>query len=159
MITAGKIVGVHSLGWLRAWADLLDSRFRIPGTSIRFGLDPILSLLPGIGDLASPVFAVTLLAHGIYLGVPRVILGRMVVNALADALIGAVPVVGTIADIFWRANRDNLALLEQYARPGARPSRGDYTFVIVVAACVGLLALVPVLIALWFTVLLWQWLA
>jgi Domain of unknown function (DUF4112) len=149
---------VRSLTWLRTWADLLDSRFRIPGTSIRFGLDPILSLIPGVGDLASPVFAVTLLAHGIYLGVPRIILVRMVVNALADALIGAVPVVGTIADIFWRANRDNLALLEHYARPDAKPSRADYTFVIIVAALVGLAALVPVLLALWLTLMLWQWL-
>ena len=70
------------LPWLRAWAELLDSRFRIPGTNIRFGIDPILSLVPGIGELASPVFTALLIAQGIAQGVPKVVLARMVGNAL-----------------------------------------------------------------------------
>ena len=65
-----------------AWANLLDSRFRVPGTQIRFGLDPILSLVPGMGELVSPMFAVALLAQGLYQGVPRVILVRMVAQRL-----------------------------------------------------------------------------
>jgi hypothetical protein len=148
---------VQSLAWLRIWANLLDSRFTIPGTTIRFGLDPILSLVPGLGELVSPAFAVALLAQGIYQGVPKVVLVRMVANALVDALIGAVPIVGTIADIFWRANRDNLTLLELHARPGVRPTRADYTFVFIVAALVGLLVLIPVALAFWMATLFWQW--
>jgi hypothetical protein len=142
--------------WFRRVADLLDSRFRIPGTTIRFGLDPILSLLPGVGDLASPAFAVALLAQGIYQGVPRVILLRMLINALLDAVIGAVPLVGTVGDLFFRANLRNLELLERHAQPGVAPTRADRTFVLVAAAVFGLILLVPVLVAVWLTFLLWD---
>jgi hypothetical protein len=139
---------------LRAWADLLDSRFRIPGTRIRFGIDPILSLVPGLGDLASPVFAVALVAQAVYQGVPKIVMVRMVLNALLDALIGAVPIAGTIGDIFWRANVRNLALLERHARPGIRPRRSDYVFVALMALVFGLIVLIPVLIAFWLSLAL-----
>ena len=148
---------------LRRWADLLDSRFRIPGTNIRFGLDPILSLIPGIGELASPVFALVLITHALELHVPRVVVARMAINALVDAAIGAVPVAGTVGDVFWRANTANLALLERYARPGERPSRGDYAFVFTVAGVFGLLLLIPVLLGFWLGAVvigaIWQWVA
>jgi hypothetical protein len=139
------------LSWLRTWAELLDSRFRIPGTDVRFGIDPILSLVPGLGDLASPIFAVLLIVQGVRQRVPRVVLARMAGNALIDALIGAIPVAGTIGDIFWRANTMNLALLERHARPGAPPSRGDYLFVFGIAAAFGLLLAIPFLLAIWLT--------
>jgi hypothetical protein len=146
------------LPWLRAWAELLDSRFRIPGTNIRFGIDPILSLVPGIGELASPVFTALLIAQGIAQGVPKVVLARMVGNALLDALIGAVPAIGTVLDIFWRANTDNLALLEQHSHGGRQPTRGDYIFAAVLAGVLGLLVGIPVLLGIWATWQIWQWL-
>ncbi len=146
---------MFSLLWLRRLATLLDARFRVPGTNIRFGLDPILSLVPGIGDLASPAFAVALLVQAVYQGVPRVIVVRMLLNALIDALIGAIPVVGVVGDIFYRANLRNLALLERYATPGVVPTRGDRVFVLVAAGIFGLVLLVPVAIALWLTWLVW----
>ena len=108
------------LAWLRWWAELLDSRFVVPGTSIRFGIDPLLALIPGLGDLASPFFTVALLVQGLYQRVPVVVLVRMIVNALFDALVGAIPLGGPVADVFWRANLRNLALLERHARPGGR---------------------------------------
>jgi hypothetical protein len=144
------------LPWLRAWADLLDTRFRIPGTRIRFGIDPLLSLIPGIGDLASPVFAVALIVQGVQQGVPKVIMLRMVLNALIDAFIGAVPVAGTVGDIFFRANVRNLALLERHARPGVAPRRSDYAFVGLVAAIFGIVTLVPVALAIWLMSLAWS---
>lgn len=147
---------MKSLAWLRQVADLLDARFRIPGTTIRFGIDPILSLIPGVGDLASPAFTIALLAQAVYQGVPRVIMLRMLINGLLDALIGAVPVAGAVGDLFYRANLRNLALLERHARPGVAPTRGDRTFVLVAAGVFGLVILVPVVIALWLTVLLWN---
>jgi hypothetical protein len=137
--------------WLRWWADLLDSRFAVPGTSIRFGLDPILALVPGVGDLASPVYTLVLLVEGLRLRVPPLILTRMVLNALFDALIGAVPLGGAVADIFWRANNRNLALLEQHARPGQPLTTADYLFVFAIAAVFGVLAIVPVVLGLWLT--------
>ena len=148
---------------LHWWADLLDSRFRVPGTNVRFGIDPVLSLIPGIGDLASPAFALVVIAHALQLRVPHVVVARMAFNALADALIGAVPVVGTVGDVFWRANIANLALLERHARPGLLPSRSDYAFVFCVAGLFGLLLLIPVLLGLWLSTVvitaLWHWFA
>ena len=141
---------------LRSWAELLDSRFRIPGTNIRFGIDPILSLIPGLGDLASPVFAVALLLQGVRQRVPRVVLLRMLGNALVDALIGAVPIAGTVGDIFWRANLRNLAMLERHARPGVRPTRGDYAFVWVMAAIFGMLVAIPFFLAIYLFTELWR---
>ena len=137
------------ISWLRWWADLLDSRFRVPGTNIRFGIDPILSLIPGIGDLASPVFAVALLLQGVRQRVPRVVLLRMLGNALVDALIGAVPIAGTVGDIFWRANLRNLALLDRHAMRGVAPSRADYVFVWTAAAVFGMLIAIPFFLAIY----------
>jgi len=142
---------------LRWWAGLLDERFRIPGTSIRFGIDPILSLIPGFGDLASPIYTMVLLAYAIGVRVPRVVLVRMVFNALIDAAIGAIPLAGNIGDIFWRANTTNLQLLERHARPGVPPKPGDYAFVWIITAVLGLLLLVPIAFGIWIAVVLWQW--
>jgi hypothetical protein len=144
---------------LRNWADLLDSRFVIPGTKIRFGLDPILSLVPGLGDLASPVFAMLLVGQGVQQRVPRIVLVRMMLNALIDALIGAIPVIGNIGDVFFRANLMNLALLERHARPGLPPSRGDYAFVMVVALIFGVIIAIPVIVAVWLTLLIFRFFA
>lgn len=106
--------------------------------------------------MASPVFAMLLIAMGVQKGVPKVVLVRMVINALLDALIGAIPVAGTIGDIFWRANTANLALLERHAVPGRRPTRADYAFVWGAAAILGLLVAVPVFAGVWLTIALWQ---
>ena len=138
-----------TLEWLRAWAVLLDAKFQVPGTQIRFGIDPLLSLVPGIGDLASPLFATLLIVQGLHQRVPKIILLRMLGNALVDAVIGIVPVAGTVADIFWRANVRNLALLERYARPGRKPSRSDYAFVFGIVAAFGMVIIVPVVLAIW----------
>jgi hypothetical protein len=143
---------------LRRLAALLDNRFVIPGTDIRFGLDPVLSLVPGVGDLVSPAFAVLLLVQGVQQRIPKVVMVRMLVNALADALIGAVPVAGNIGDIFWRANTRNLALLERHARPGAAPSTGDYVVVGLLAAAFGAVIFIPVFIGIWLAAALWLWL-
>lgn len=142
--------------WLRWVANLLDSRFRVPGTGIRFGLDPLLSLIPGLGELASPAFAVVLLTQALYLRVPKVVMVRMLLNALADAAIGAIPLAGTVGDIFWRANTANLALLERHAGPPRPPTKGDYAFVFAVTALFGLLVAVPIFVAIWLFAYLWS---
>jgi hypothetical protein len=137
------------LDLLRRWAVLLDSVFRVPGTRIRFGLDAIIGLVPGLGDFSAPVFAVALIATGFRMRIPAVVQARMVLNAALDMLIGLVPVLGDLADIAWKANLKNLALLERHARPGVLPTRSDYVFVYV---CIGILvfvAIVPVALAVW----------
>ena len=138
--------------YLRWWANLLDSRFTIPGTRIRFGIDPLLSLVPGIGDVATPAFTVLLLVQGVRQGVPKVVLMRMLGNALIDALVGVVPIAGDVGDLFWRANQKNMGLLERHRHPAVRPTRGDYVFVWVAAVILGLMVAVPVAIGIWLGV-------
>ena len=152
---SGRAAG--NLESLRRLAELLDTRFVIPGTKIRFGLDPILSLVPGLGDLVSPAFAVLLLVEGLQQRVPKVVIARMLVNAFTDALIGAIPVAGNIGDIFWRANARNLELLERHARPGAAPSRSDYVVASLLAAVFGIVVFIPVMLAIWLAASLWWW--
>jgi Domain of unknown function (DUF4112) len=137
------------LDLLRRWAVLLDSRFRVPGTSIRFGLDALMGLVPGIGDLSAPVFTAFILATGFRMRVPAVVQARMVLNAALDMLMGLVPLLGDIADVAWKANLRNMALLERYARPGVQPGRGDYVFVFVCIGLVILIALVPIVLLIW----------
>lgn len=134
---------------LRRWAVLLDSVFRVPGTRIRFGLDAIIGLVPGIGDLSAPVFAAVILATGFRMRLPAVVQARMVLNAALDMLIGLVPILGDVADIAWKANLRNLALLERHAVPGMSPTRSDYIFVYICIGLVVLIALVPIGLLLW----------
>lgn len=134
---------------LRRLARLFDSAFRIPGTGIRFGLDPIVGLVPGIGDLASPILTLLILWHAAALRVPRIVLVRMVLNAAIDAAVGAIPIAGDIFDVAWKANDWNLALLERHAMPGTRPSAGDWAFVAICLGLVVIAALIPLLVLIW----------
>lgn len=138
-----------NLALLRRWAVLLDSAFRVPGTNVRFGLDALVGLVPGIGDLASPAYTGLLLITGFRMRIPIVVQARMVLNAALDMLVGAVPILGDLADIGLKANLRNLELLERHARPGVAPRRGDYAFVFVCLALVALIALAPVVAVLW----------
>ena len=122
---------------LRRWSRLMDSAYRVPGTQIRFGWDPIIGLLPGVGDAATASFAVAVLYHAYRLGVPRVVLARMMLNTLIDLAAGLVPFAGDIADIAWKSNALNLALLERHERPGTEPSSGDWAVVLLAVVVIG----------------------
>ena len=103
------------LAQARALAKLLDRSVRIPGTRITFGLDAILGLIPGGGDVAGAVFSAWLIMLGTRMGVPQHVLARMVANVAIDTLGGSVPVIGDLFDVAWKSNSRNLALLEQFA--------------------------------------------
>jgi hypothetical protein len=134
---------------LRRWSRLMDSAYRVPGTTVRFGWDPIVGLVPGVGDVATASFAATILYHAYLVGVPRVVLARMALNTLVDLAVGVVPVAGDIADVAWKSNTLNLALLERHQRPGVKPSRGDWAVVLIAIAVIGgALALVLMSVAL-----------
>lgn len=139
----------RTLAALRKWSVLLDSAFRVPGTKVTFGLDPILGLIPGVGDFTTPLFAALLLLHSVRLRIPKVIQLKMVMNAAIDLAIGVIPLLGDLFDFAWKGNVRNLALLERYARPGARAQPSDWAFVIVVLALLAVVALVPVLLVAW----------
>ena len=135
-----------NLDRLRRLAHLFDSAFEIPGTRVRFGLDPLIGLLPGIGDLASPVLTLLILWHGVAARVPRIVLARMVLNAAIDAGVGAIPIVGDLFDVAWKSNDWNLALLERHAMPGTKASAGDWLFVALCTVLIALCALVPLFV-------------
>jgi hypothetical protein len=134
------------LDLLRRWARIFDSAFRIPGTNIRFGIDPILGLVPGVGDLATPMLSLVMLWHGARLRVPKIVLARMVFNALIDAVMGVIPVAGDVFDFGWKATQWNLALIERHAVEGARPTSGDYLFVTLCSVVLIVAALIPILL-------------
>ena len=134
---------------LRKWSVLLDSAFRVPGTRFTFGLDPLLGLIPGLGDLTTPLFAALLLVHAVRLRIPRVVQLRMLINAVIDFSVGAIPVVGDLFDFGWKANIRNLDLLERHARPGTQASAEDWIFVLLVIVVLFAFAAFPILVAAW----------
>jgi len=137
----------RTLAALRKWSVLLDSAFRVPGTKMTFGLDPILGLIPGLGDLTTPLFAGLVLLHAVRLKIPRVVQLRMVMNAAIDVAIGIIPVVGDFFDFGWKANVKNLALLERYAHPGSRATASDWWFVSLVIGLLAAAVLIPLIFA------------
>jgi hypothetical protein len=97
----------------RTIARLLDSAVSVPGTGIRFGLDPLLGLIPGLGDLAGMMLSGYLVVLGGRLGVPRTVLMRMLANVAIDTVGGSVPVLGDLFDVGWKSNMRNVGLLER----------------------------------------------
>lgn len=104
----------RELARLQSLADWLDTRFRIPGTSIRFGLDGLIGLIPGLGDLAMLAPAFYLIARAAGLGAPLHVLARMLINTTLDLVIGAIPVIGDIFDVAFKANQKNTVLLARF---------------------------------------------
>lgn len=100
-------------------ATAFDTALLIPGTNIRFGIEALLRLVPGIGDAAASALSFYLLYEASRLGVPRLLMARMLANVLIEGAVGAVPIAGDAFDVYFRANRRNIALLRQhFARSG-----------------------------------------
>ena len=137
------------LAALRRVAELMDSAFVLPGTSYRIGLDPIIGLVPWVGDLVSPLFTIALLWQARDIRVPKIVLLRMIFNAAIDAVIGAIPLAGDLFDFAWKANQKNIALLERHAYEEHRAGFGDWIFVLAMIALVILLAAIPFVVAGW----------
>jgi hypothetical protein len=104
---------------LDALADLLDTAFLIPGTNIRFGLDALIGLMPGIGDAISSALSLWIVHEAYQLGARPHVIARMLGNVALDGVVGAVPLLGDAFDVAWRANRRNLRILREHlARRG-----------------------------------------
>ncbi|HET9596105.1 MAG TPA: DUF4112 domain-containing protein [Anaeromyxobacteraceae bacterium] len=123
---------------MRALARLLDAAFRIPGTSIRIGLDPILGLLPGIGDALGGLASLYAIWVAWQLGAPGPVLARMVLNVAIDSALGAVPVLGDAFDAGFRANLRNVRVLEGWLQ---RPGEARRSSALAVAAALAAAAL------------------
>ena len=126
-------------------AQWMDSAIKIPGVGVRFGLDAILGLIPGIGDAAAAAVSLYIIRRAHQLGVGRATLLRMSLNVAGDMMLGAIPVAGDVIDVFWKANQRTVALLRRHAvatPPEARKMRlTDRHFVGVVILLVGALAI------------------
>jgi hypothetical protein len=100
-------------------ARLFDTAFMVPGTNIRFGVEAVMRLVPGIGDAAASALSCYLLYEAHNLGVPKPLFARLVANVAIEGLVGAVPVLGDLFDVGFRANRRNVKILQDYfAREG-----------------------------------------
>lgn len=135
------------------FAHWLDDGIRIPGTNLRFGLDPILGLIPGAGDAVGAVLAGWILVEAVRLGASRATLLRIAGNVAVDAAVGAVPVLGDIFDFAWKANLRSVALLERHLAAPARAERADRSFVVLVIG--GVLVVVVGLLVLGIGLTLW----
>jgi hypothetical protein len=113
---------------LRSFARVLDSAVEIPGTNVRVGLDPLVGLLPVVGDVPTSLLGAYVIVQGARLGVPRETLARMGANLIVDAVVGSLPLVGDVGDVVWRAHDRNVALLEARLED---PSGADGDFLVV----------------------------
>ena len=143
----------NSLARARTLTRLLDSAAHVPGTRVRFGLDSILGLVPGLGDVAGAVLSGYLVLLASRMGAPQSVIMRMLANVAVDTVGGTVPLFGDLFDVAWKSNTRNLALLERVAevRPGAvgspvEPAAGKTTIVLTLLALL-LLAVAGIVVA------------
>ena len=123
--------------WL---AYIMDDVARVPGTQFRFGLDPLLGLIPGIGDTSSALVSAFALIQAVRLGVPKILLMRMALNVLVNEIIGVVPVVGDAFSFWFKSNARNYEIIKHHRLGTNAPKRSDWLFVI------GILLLVFVIV-------------
>ena len=122
----------------------MDEVIRIPGTKFRFGLDPLLGLIPGIGDTSSALVSAFALIQALRVGVPKILLMRMAGNILVNEVIGIVPVVGDAFSFWFKSNARNYEIIKNHRLGTTPPSRSDWLFVIgvlvalFVVVCVGI---------------------
>lgn len=130
-----------STATLRSLARLMDSAIAIPGTDIRLGLDALIGLVPGVGDLAGAAMSGYIVLASARLGAPAPVLIRMVANIAVDGVIGSVPLLGDLFDVGWRANIRNTDLLDRHLAEPTATKRGS---IAVVAGIAMLLVLIAV---------------
>ena len=124
-----------------AW--LLDNSIPLPGTRFRIGLDPLLGLVPGLGDLLGVLLSSYIVREAARLGAPPSVLTRMAFNVALEGLVGLVPVVGDVFDAAWKANQRNLVLLDAHFRNPRRTVKSSRLFVAgLVAALVAFIVLI-----------------
>ncbi len=130
---------------LRKFAFLMDQAFPIPGTNIRVGLDAVIGLIPGVGDVIGGILSTWIIAGALRHRVPAPIIVRMVINVAIDLFFGAVPVAGDVFDFLFEENMKNMRLLEKH-RDRRRPPRSAASIAWVISAIVAFIVLLALLI-------------
>jgi hypothetical protein len=143
--------------WAVTLVRILDAALTIPGTHIGIGLDAIIGFFfPGLGDAATGLASLALVALAFHMRVPKVVLARMIFNILIDTLVGSIPILGDAFDVFWRSNRKNLELIQRYDQNAdRRPTTADYVVVGLGVALVMVALALPIVIG--FALLRWLW--
>jgi hypothetical protein len=142
----GKAFDDESLDLL---SHVLDDFIKIPGTSIRFGLDGIVGFIPGIGDLIGGIASCIIIIAAWVRGVSYVTVARMVANVAIEVVVGAIPVLGDMFDIAWRANRRNYALLTGSIYEPRKHTIQSWFFLGGLCLVLGALVLLPMLLFAW----------
>ncbi len=127
-------------------AHVLDDCFRVPGTSIRFGLDGVIGLVPVLGDVLAGLASTLIVVAAWFRGVPAITLARMVVNLGLGVVVGMVPLLGDAFDIAWKANRRNYALLTRHLRQPGRHTWKDWGFLLLLGFVMFAILATPVLL-------------
>jgi hypothetical protein len=138
---------------LRYLSHLLDNAVPIPGLGYRVGLDPLIGLVPGGGDLFTGLISVYIVAEAARFGVPAATLGRMGFNILLEVLAGTMPMVGDLFDVTWKANAQNVRLLERHLQAPVPSRRADKIFAVILIA--GLLAVIVAIATLSLWIVRW----
>jgi Domain of unknown function (DUF4112) len=145
----------HLLAIADILAKVLDTSIRIPGTSWSIGLDPLLGLIPGIGDVIANLIGTVILGIATRLQVPRIVLTRMSLNLLINGTVGAVPIIGDLFSVWFRSHARNAALLREAALKPDRETHADWFYVAgIISGTVALLFLMIAVIV-WVVFKLW----
>lgn len=130
---------------VEALARWFDYAFELPG-GFRFGFAGIIGLIPGIGDLIDALVSIYIVGRAIQLGIPRVAIARMLVNVAIEGLVGAVPFLGDLFDIAFKANRRNYQLLRNHLSRPARQTASDWLFLIVTVLLLAASVALPIIV-------------
>lgn len=133
--------------WVESIARILDSRFSIPGTNIKFGVDPIMSLIPVLGDLITYFISGVLIYTMHTQGASRKVVIKMILNSTLDAVIGTIPLVGTVFDVFYRSNDRNVKLLREHYFEGKHQGSGNGLLIVI--AIVAILIVAAAVYGMW----------
>jgi hypothetical protein len=139
---------------MRQLSRVLDSAFVIPGTKQRMGVDPILGLIPGGGDTVSAALSSYIIIEAALMGLPRSALIRMIINIAIDTIVGSVPILGDIFDVFSKANLRNMQIVENHAKAPRTSAKVDKLFIILLIGGLITLILLAGSITLWLLSLL-----
>jgi hypothetical protein len=145
----------HLLAIADILAKVLDTSIRIPGTSWSIGLDPLLGLIPGIGDVIANLIGTVILGIATRLQVPRIVLTRMSLNLLINGTVGAVPIVGDLFSLWFRSHARNAALLREAAQKPDRETHADWFYVAGIIGGTVALLLLTIAFMIWLVYRLW----
>ncbi|MDH5669423.1 MAG: DUF4112 domain-containing protein [Nitrospira sp.] len=140
-------------------AKALDTAIRIPGTSITIGLDPLIGLIPGIGDALAGLLGTGILGIAARLRLPRIVLARMGLNLLINGVVGAIPVVGDLFSVWFRSHARNAALLREAAMRPDRETRPDWLYVAGIIGGTATVMLLAIAGVIWLIAMLWKLIA